>query len=98
MARECSGSLRRPLLVNLNHDLMGVLYRIGNCADRCWHFLSAWVLRQLTGCKNRSSNQQNALAAFVHETDILRFRFLFVYDVLFLGDSRAWPVGFVCSR
>jgi hypothetical protein len=86
MARECSGSLRRPLLVNLPHDLIGVLHSIGNRADRCWNFLGAWVLRQLAGRKNRSSNQQNALAAFIHERGIFRFRFLFVYAVLFLGN------------
>ena len=74
MARECSGSLRRPLLVNLSHDLIGVLHSIGNGADRYWHFLGAWVLRQLAGREDRSSNQQ----APRPREGILRFRLLFL--------------------
>ena len=75
MARECSGSLRRPLLVNLSHDLIGVLHSIGNGADRYWHFLGAWVLRQLAGREDRSSNQQNALAPLVHGKGFYAFAF-----------------------
>ena len=99
MARECSSSFRGPQLINLPHDLVGVLHSIRNRVDCFWHFLGIWILCQLAGREDRGSHQQNALAALVYERGILRFRFLFVYAVFFAGDrtpSRAC-VGFACS-
>lgn len=61
--------------INLFHDLLCPTDRVGNRSYRCRHALSTVVLRELTSRKNRSGNQKNALATFIHINQRTMFAF-----------------------
>ena len=65
-----SHKLRRVTPINLLHDPLCPPDSICNGTHRGWNPCSAVVLRQFSRRKNAGSDQQHALATFVHEISV----------------------------
>jgi hypothetical protein len=64
---RCPLVFRRPTPINLSQDFLSPPHPIGYGGHGRRNSFSAVVLCQLPCCQNRRSNQQHALATFIHE-------------------------------
>ncbi len=70
---------RRPPVVDLPHDPLGHRNRIRNCGVHSRR-RSAVPIVELPGCEDTRGDQQHALAAFVHGTQVYQFRLVFAME------------------
>lgn len=56
----------RPALINRAHYLLSALDRVFDCIDCGWHSALRIIRCKFPGRKDGGSDQQNALASFIH--------------------------------